>query len=145
MTTTSAKLLFHSPCFDGIVSAVLTCDYLRTHRCWADVELQRVNYDVRAEWTTRRFEGPLAIVDFLFHPDAEFWADHHRTTFLSEDFRRQFESVGDDRFLYDACADSCAGLLWRYLGERSQRNERYADLVAWAEKIDAARYDSVDE
>src|ERR1051326_2463945 len=135
-----AKLLFHSPCFDGIASAVIASDYLRNHQGWPELELQHVNYDIRAQWLEQRFEGDVAIVDFLFHPDASFWADHHPTTFLRPELRDQ--ALASDRpFLYDNTAGSCAGLLWR----RLPQNDRFRELVVWAEKIDAARYESVEE
>lgn len=137
---TTAKLLFHSPCFDGIVSAVIASDYLRRHQDWPEMELQSVNYDIRSEWLAQRFEGQTAIVDFLFHPEASFWADHHPTTFLTPELKQ--EALASDRpFIYDNTAGSCAGLLWR----RLPQNERFRELVVWAEKIDAARYESVEE
>src|ERR1041384_7398682 len=116
--TTSAKLLFHSPCFDGIVSAVLAGDFLRNAEHWDEIELQPVNYDLNRQWTTFAFEGRAAIVAFLFHPDARFWADHQRASFLGEDFRGEFLARRDGHFIYDDRADSCAGLLWRTLQQR---------------------------
>lgn len=141
---TRGVLLFHSPCFDGIVSAVLVSDFLRNVEDWTEIELAHVNYDARETWLSRRFEAPAAIVDFLYHPDAAFWADHHQTTFLTDEVRGAFEQSADPFLFYDRAADSCAGLLWRELHERfSYRSERYESLVTWAEKLDAARYDSV--
>lgn len=142
----TANLLFHSPCFDGIVSAVLAGDYLRQVEQWPDIEPAHVNYGLRETWLTTRFEVPTAVVDFLYHPDAVFWADHHRSAFLTEEMRTDFAGREDGHFIYDDRADSCAGLLWRHFAEHaSHRNARYAELVRWAEKIDAARYESVDE
>jgi hypothetical protein len=142
-----AKLLFHSPCFDGIVSAVLVLDYLQHHEQWGEVECVRVNYDHRDAWLATRFTERTAVVDFLYHPDAVFWADHHRSAFLTAEMRTDFLERNDAAALiYDPDFDSCAGLLWCHLAEyASYRNDRFAELVRWAEKIDAARYDSVDE
>jgi hypothetical protein len=141
-----SKLLFHSPCFDGIVSAVLASDFLQHREQWSDIECTHVNYDARETWLTRRLESRTAIVDFLYHPDASFWADHHSSTFLTDDVRRDFESRKERLFIYDRNADSCAGLLWRrFLGTVGYRNPALAELVVWAEKIDAARYESVEE
>jgi len=143
---TRGDVLFHSPCFDGIVSAVLVSDFLASAAGWSEIRLQKVNYDLSPAWLERTFDRPTAVVDFLYHPAAAFWADHHRTTFLSEDCRRDFEKMPRRFFFYDRGADSCAGVLWRGLQERfSWRAERYATLVQWAEKLDAARYESVEE
>ncbi|HVR40929.1 MAG TPA: hypothetical protein VMU84_17690, partial [Thermoanaerobaculia bacterium] len=127
---------------DGIASAVLAIDFLRNVEGWSGIDAEHVNYDVRASWLTTRFHEPTAIVDFLYHPDAVFWADHHRTTFLNSSVERHFRERESDSIIYDAKAGSCAGLLWRRL---SYRDPRRAELVEWAEKIDAARYESVEE
>ncbi len=139
-------LYFHSPCFDGIVSAVLAWDFLETRQGWAPVTFHPVNYHLRERWLSSTLEKPCAIVDFLYNPQAVFWADHHLTTFLDEDARRDFERRTSQTLVYDNRADSCAGLLWRHLaGELGYRNSRYEAIVRWAEKTDAARYESVHE
>lgn len=144
--THKARLLFHSPCFDGIVSAVLTSDYLRRHQSWGEIEYNQVSYDVRDQWLSTSLDGQTAVVDFLYHPDAVFWADHHGTAFLNPQVRTHFQTRTDGELIFDESADSCAGLLWRYFADHAgYRNECFAELVHWAEKIDAARYDSVDE
>ena len=48
--------------------------------------------------------------------------------------------------VYEPAAGSCAGLLWRHLHDAfGYRKPRHAALVRWAEKTDAARYDTVEE
>jgi hypothetical protein len=144
--TPKPHLYFHSPCFDGIASAVLAMDFLETRSSWQGTVLCPVNYDVRAKWLTRSLETPAAVVDFLYHPKAEFWADHHISTFATQDARRDFERRREPGTVFDPNADSCAGLLWRHLSNTfGFRNRRYAELVEWADKIDAARYASVEE
>jgi hypothetical protein len=139
-------LYFHSPCFDGIVSAVLIWDYLENREGWDQISLHPVNYHLREEWLVSHLEEPSAVVDFLFHPQAAFWADHHLTTFLTEQARENFETRRGPALVYDPRAGSCAGLLWRHLAdELGYHNLRYEQLVPWAEKTDSARYDSVQE
>jgi hypothetical protein len=141
-----AELFFHSPCFDGIASAVIAVDYLQQHEAWPEINLHRVNYDERDSWLSRTFDVPFAVVDFLYHPGARFWADHHLTTFLTPEAQRDYERRDERHVIYDRNADSCAGLLRRHLAAAvGYRNERFEELVHWAEKIDAARYESVDE
>lgn len=141
-----AHLYFHSPCFDGIVSAVLAWDFLESFQGWRSLILHPVNYDLRESWLTSSPQRPCAIVDFLYHPEAEFWCDHHVTTFLDEDTRKDFERRASPKLVYDGRAGSCAGLLWDHLAKAfGHRSYQYADMVHWAEKIDSARYESVDE
>jgi hypothetical protein len=145
----TGKIYFHSPCFDGIVSAVLAWDFLEKTDGWVNPTLRPVNYEQRESWLRDVLEEPSAIVDFLYHPDAQFWADHHGTAFLTGAARRDFEEKQDRRdrrLIYDAAAGSCAALLWdRFYSAFGHRNDRYQELVAWADKIDSARYNSVEE
>lgn len=139
-------IYFHAPCFDGIASAVLTWDFLERHRSWVRPALHAVNYDLRENWLGTDLARPCAVVDFLYHPQADFWADHHLTSFLTDAAREDFERRRGPAIVYDDKAGSCAMLLWEHLQRTfDHRNESYAELVKWADRIDAARYDSVTE
>jgi hypothetical protein len=142
----NGHLYFHSPCFDGIASAVLMRDFLVANG-WQDIALKAVNYDLKGSWLSNVLPQPCAVVDFLYHPSAEYWADHHGTSFLTKEVEGDFIARAGCQFLvYESAAKSCAGLLWRQLDEKlGHRSPRFADLVRWAEKIDSAGYDSVEE
>jgi len=141
---TGARLYFHSPCFDGIASAVIARSFLVRGRRWPDPELVVVNYDARDQWYATPFPHRAAVVDFLFHPEAAFWADHHATTFLGPSAASAFRSE-DETKLYDPSAASCAGLLQSWLGKRGEAESQFDALARWADKIDSADYESVDE
>jgi hypothetical protein len=146
METRPIHLCFHSPCFDGVVSAAIANTYLEENRGYTHVALQPVNYHLKSQWLTTSFPRPLAVVDFLYHPDATFWADHHPTTFVTEEARKDFENrPSPDRF-YDSKASSCALLIWQRWGEALRAfSDHFEPIVAWADRIDSARYDSVEE
>jgi hypothetical protein len=136
-------LYFHSPCFDGIVSAVLMSDFLATARSVEDITLHGVNYHLRGTWKALRLDQPSAVIDFLYHPEATIWFDHHLTTFLDRELQASYECREGPEIVYDSSADSCAGLLWRHLWQEfGCRNLFHAEKVSWAERIDAARYES---
>lgn len=140
------SLFLHYPCFDGLVSAAITWDFLETQARWSIDHLEFVNYDRSPTWLDVSLPAATAVVDFLYHPDAEFWADHHGTTFVNAASRRDFECRKDNRFLlYDRLSSSCAMLLWKHLEDRSSDRGRYDEMARWADRIDAARYDSVDD
>ena len=84
------------------------------------------------------------VVDFLYHPDAVFWADHHDTTFLSDALRADYERKRSPNLLNDPAASSCAQVLWRKV-HRKLRDTRFREMALWAERIDSARYGSVQE
>lgn len=141
-----ATLYFHSPCFDGIVSAVLALDFLELSERWTFKDLRPVDYDHRDSWLSEKHSQPFAVVDFLYHPGADFWADHHQTSFLTPSLKHNFEEQKNPHHIYSSRSGSCAMLLWRVLRQCfKHRNIRYAELVRWADKIDAARYTSVEE
>lgn len=142
----SKTLWFHAPCFDGIASATLILEFFETSGRGSVQRLQPVGYGAREHWLETPLPSGSAVVDFLYHPDAEFWADHHQTSFLTPEAESHFNSRKGPYWTYDRTADSCAGLLWHHLQDAFEyRNARYADLVSWAERIDAARYSSVQE
>src|SRR5947208_1941179 len=114
---TPAHLYFHSPCFDGITSAVLAWDFLETNQDWTLEQLHSVNYDLRASWLSTELQTPCAVVDFLYHPQAQFWADHHLTTFLTEEAESDYERRKSSWLTYAPRSGSCASLLWSHLLE----------------------------
>lgn len=146
LTREQGHLYFHSPCFDGIVSAVVAWDFLEAKQGWTVTALHAVNYGLREQWLSSTLETPCAIVDFLYHSRANFWADHHLTSFLDENAENDFERRRNPSLIYDDHASSCAKLLWDHFAQAfSYRNSRYVDIVRWADKIDSARYESVNE
>ena len=145
-TPKGGTLYFHSPCFDGIISAAIFADFLRSAEGWSPVRLQAVNYDKKARWLTLPGPEPFAVVDFLYHPRAAYWVDHHSTTFLSSNLRAHYSRRRNKRILYDRASGSCAELIWHHLLKAfGYRNHRFAEMVRWATRIDAAKYRSVDE
>jgi len=147
MNGNPVHLYFHSPCFDGVVSAALTSDYLEHVKGYRQVHLQPVNYHLRDSWLQTTLNRPCAVVDFLYQPLAEVWADHHATTFLNDAVRHDYERRSHSEILYDRSASSCALLLWKYWHSvlPPHRASHYVSLIKWADRIDSARYESVDE
>jgi hypothetical protein len=135
----------HFPCFDGTISAVLAALFLQQSRGWRIASLYPLNYAQQNQWLQLRLPPHSAVVDFLYHPQAEFWADHHSTSFLTPQCRADFESRRSDSLFYDDRSGSCASLLWRNLGPFFRGDDRLEEMVCWAEKIDSAAYESVQE
>lgn len=140
-----ATLYVHFPCFDGVVSGVLCSLFLESTRGWKFKDLKAVNYQLQQNWLSMRLPHHSAVVDFLYHPQADFWADHHGTTFLTEQLRKAFDAEPKDSRFYDRNSPSCASLLWTKLGASFGEDERLHEMVRWAEKIDSAAYDSSEE
>jgi len=144
--TERAALYFQFPCFDGLISCLLAWDFLESAGGWKITRFRPVNYDIRDKWIATRLDTPCAVVDFLYHPRASFWADHHLTTFLTAAAKADFERRKRQRcLLFDGRARSCAGLMWNRLRPQIPGAARYEEMVSWADKIDSATYSSVHE
>lgn len=140
----SPTIYFHSPCFDGIASAVLLYDFLASKRGWRNIDLVAVNYDIRNTWLQKNLSRPAAVVDFLYHPLADFWFDHHRTTFLTQDTREDYLRRRGPERVFDERAVSNTRLLWNHLRTAfDYRNQRYGALARWADITDGAKYRDV--
>ena len=145
-TATIGHLYFHAPCFDGMASAVLMWDFCEARCAWRSATLHPVNYEIRPQWLATTLDHPNAVVDFLYHRDADIWADHHLTTFLSDEVEQHYRNRSGPSVFYDNLSGSCAELIWHHLESSfGYRNDRYRRLVEWAAKLDAAKYRSVDE
>ncbi len=130
--------------FDGMVAAAVLASVLRSCKGERPL-LQSVNYDQRDDWENFEAGKRFAIVDFHFHPRAEYWFDHHPTTFLSPELRAAYEP--SERWLWDETSPSCPPMVlshakqhWDYVAP-----ERFVEMAHWSDIIDAARYDSVEQ
>jgi hypothetical protein len=141
----SATLYLHFPCFDGIVSGALAILFLNNLRGWEFDSIYGVNYDLQANWLTTHLSQRSCVIDFLYHPEAEVWCDHHTTTFLESKFQAEFETRPNALHWYDQKSRSTARLLWNRAAEALGWAVRLEEMVNWADKIDAADYENVNE
>lgn len=137
--TVPYHLYFHAPCFDGIVSAVRMHDFLSRQERRDAMALHPVNYHLNETWAADSLEKPAAVVDFLYHPGAQIWFDHHRTSFepahLAKDYLRRRDLLG----IFDSTYSSCSLLIWEHM-KRFGVDGDHAEKVQAADRIDSARY-----
>jgi hypothetical protein len=144
MSAPDALRIHYHRDFDGMVSAAILATILESqrgeHPIWASV-----NYDQRTDWLRFEEGRRFAIVDFHFHPRAEFWFDHHATTFLSEDLRAMY--APSDRWQWDASSPSCPPLILRHAQTHWSYSPpaRFVEMARWSDIVDAARYTSVEQ
>ncbi len=155
-------IYFHND-FDGRASAAVMLDFLRS-RGDTIAHFTPVNYELRSEWqridfferhkllTGKRY--PAIVVDFLHHPKAVFWFDHHPTTFnafprAARAFsRKKFRVAGGVNMSgfqhWDPAYPSCCGQvlreLRRHFGYQPPRHIK--ELAKWLDVIDHAKYKS---
>lgn len=144
----SDAIYFHFPCFDGLISSAIAADHLTMFHDWKIEDFRPVDYDLKAQWLDISLPHRSAVVDFLYHPGAVFWADHHATTFLTSENQQDYLAKRDrpgEWLIYDPEAQSCALLLFERLRDSLSDPDRYRDMAQWADKIDSASYSSVEE
>ncbi|QDU67105.1 hypothetical protein [Engelhardtia mirabilis] len=131
--------------FDGMVSGAVLARVLEKVRGEQDIRLSSVNYDQRTNWSSFAEGLRFAVVDFHFHPRAEYWFDHHPTTFLTPELRAAYEP--SDRWAWDESSPSCPPLILRHAAEHwgYVANARFQEMARWSDIIDAALFESVDQ
>ncbi len=142
------KILHHGNCFDGCASAALFGRFFVERE---GTRLSAVSYEPMHHQQGDSFAGHAldadvnACVDFRYSPspDLHWWFDHHASAFATPADRAAFERDGSGRKFWDPTAPSCTGFIARTLAERfAWSAPDLAELVRWADVIDAARFPS---
>lgn len=138
------KIYYHRD-FDGIASAAILAHILREVRGEVSVSWSGVNHDVRPRWRNFSADERFAVVDFFYHPRAEYWFDHHPTTFIVPEWKENY--VPTVRHRWDTDAPSCPPVILAHAEEHwgYRPPARFLELRDWSNKIDAARFESVEE
>ncbi|MHC4262766.1 MAG: hypothetical protein ACYSWX_09610 [Planctomycetota bacterium] len=131
--------------FDGMVAGAVLAEALRATRGETNMRLRSVNYDQRRNWNSFCEGLRFAIVDFHFHPRAEYWFDHHPTTFLDDGLRAAY--VENERWAWDENSPSCPPMILRHAAEHwgFEPPDRFMEMARWSDVVDAARFESVDQ
>lgn len=131
---------FHND-FDGRASAAVLRAFLM-NRGDSVGSYVPVDFDIEHQWPTMVFPRPAIVVDFLYHPKAAFWFDHHTTTFKlpawKKGFRESKYHVWDPE--YPSCAHLVLDALKKNFGFKPGRH--FAALVRATDIVDAAQYRS---
>jgi hypothetical protein len=143
------RILYHANCFDGCASAALFGRWFTEKEGGRleDVSFFPVQHHQGDPFPPGAFDAAevTACVDFRFSPSPRlhWWFDHHASAFQPASDRAVFESDRSGQKFWDPAAPSCTGFIARVLGDRfGWIREDLADLIRWADVIDAARFPS---
>jgi hypothetical protein len=142
------KVLYHGNCFDGCSSAALFGRFFaeREGARLAGVRYFPMHHLQGSPFLPGVFDGDVnACVDFRFSPAPElhWWFDHHQSAFQPASERAAFEADATGQKFWDPTAPSCAGFMARTLEARfGWTAPDLAELLRWADIIDAARFPS---
>jgi NTP pyrophosphatase (non-canonical NTP hydrolase) len=149
----SFHIYYHAD-FDGIVSATLLISYLTVKH---NLEIRKiithpVDFHLQKKWQDKNFHEPFAILDFLYHPKARYWLDHHHDPFVLPLYREDYERKSTmGRNIFWSKRNSTAIIVFENLivsikeGISKEDFDRLHDIMLWAEKIDSADYADVNE
>ena len=142
------KVLYHGNCFDGCASAALFGRFfVESEGTRLDaVSFVPLHHRQGDPFPPGAFDADVnACVDFRFSPSPalHWWFDHHASAFQDPADRAAFERDTSGHRFWDPAAPSCTGFIARTLDARfGWRAPDLAELVSWADVIDAARFPS---
>jgi hypothetical protein len=142
------KVLYHGNCFDGCASAALFARFFaeREGSRLESIAFVPLHHQPGDAFPKDAFDADVnACVDFRFSPSPalHWWFDHHASAFPTPADRQAYERDTTGHKFWDPNAPSCTGFLARILAARvGWRADDLADLVRWADVIDAARFSS---
>lgn len=156
MASGEAQILTHGYCFDGLVSAALATHLIRQlHREVSRFGYRSCGYGPRLKQIPQAWlRGAVNVLcDFRYveNPRLSYYFDHHPTAFASsrEEMAARDKvarSRGDRHLFFDATYGSCAKLMADAMRDSFSIDVRHlSELVAWADKVDAARFDDPEE
>lgn len=141
------RILHHDHCFDGAASAAFFSRFLEDKfHPGAQFEFTGMAHKADQLFEPSLFDGDVnAIVDFKYStdPNLTWWFDHHQSAFLTPEDRAHFLKDSSGKKMYDPDFKSCT----KYIATMAKEKWGYEaadlqDLVAWADIIDGAQYES---
>jgi len=131
----------HKGCFDGVTSGALVLGFLRELHDAARPDIVPIDYSEASEWLDQALPENASVVDFLYHPSATYWWDHHGDPFRHASWREEYERRMSPFVQWDPDAKSCAGLILRTLSTSDYDVPAHLQrTAAWADMIDSASY-----
>jgi hypothetical protein len=145
------SIYFHKD-FDGLVAAALFLQINEESQLIGaeSVSLKALDYDIKDKWLKTVLPKPNVVIDFLYHPKAEWWFDHHVSTFLNENHKEKYHN--SKKQFWDVSSPSCAALIRTNLesqcslflgnGEYQRIVDRFREWIYWSDVIDNAKYEN---
>jgi len=140
--------VYHHNDFDGIATAAIFSRYLSLKGMYSfeEFEFHAVDYHLKDSWLKQPLQKPNAVLDFLYHPESDWWFDHHSSTFLSA---KSLESpyTHTAQQYWNIAYDSCPSLFLAHLHKYDRKawlelKAEFKGLVYWSDVIDGANYTS---
>lgn len=139
----------HGHCFDGMCSAVALTRLIETREGGSALEISYRGLDHQAGGSfvpDAVLAGEInAVVDFRYTMSDRltWWFDHHVSGIVGVDERAHFDADTSGRKFFDPGYGSCCKLIADVARDRfGVEMPELADMVQWADIIDAARFEN---
>ncbi len=138
-------IYFHDD-FDGTACAALMLDFLKS-RGDSISSFNPIDYipGLKEKWPEHKFKEPFILVDFMYHPKAGWWFDHHLTSFSKPEWQKDFRN--DLQHYFDPSCKSVYGMTLNFLKREHgyKPPTQLSSLESWADIIDSASYKTAKE
>jgi hypothetical protein len=125
--------IYYHADLDGVTSSVVLADYLLAQGTEV-ASYTPVDHDRLHSWRTEKLSSPSAVLDFEFHPDADYWFDHHSNT------KESAIANGLTR-VHDVSYQSCTSLVSDHLKKRfGYYRPEFDEMVRHSDQIDAGDF-----
>lgn len=138
--------IYHHNDFDGLASAAIFSKFITMEFDidFSEICYKAVDYNIKDEWPHLKLNRPCATLDFLYHPETDWWFDHHSDPFLTNavirsPYKRNNKQYWSKKFL--SCPSLLVSHFYRYYRKQSIYIKRhYQELIKWSDIIDGAQY-----
>lgn len=139
--------IYHHNDFDGLATASIFSKYLNLVETIdiGQMNFIPVDYNLKDKWASYQLDRPCAVLDFLYHSNADWWFDHHISSFLNDasinnPYNRSYKKYWNTSFL------SCPSLFVSHLYTYDRKyailfKKIYRELIRWSDIIDGAKYE----
>jgi len=138
-------IYFHDD-LDGTTSSAAFLRFFR-ERGKTVKDFVPVNYGptFKSDWPDKKFSRPFVVVDFAYHPRAEWWFDHHQNPFVREEWKTGFKN--DEKHFWDNKAPSCCGQVYGYLSKKFDFKfpPHFKELADEVDIMDGGLYKSIED
>ncbi|MFH1769143.1 MAG: hypothetical protein ABH833_00555 [Parcubacteria group bacterium] len=142
--------LYHHDDLDGLACGAVMLEFLKS-RGDKFSSHHPITYGAgisSENWVDFKFERPFMIFDFQYHPDAEWWVDHHASSafeFIGGDYEDKYKN--DKQHHFDGNAPSACGLMVRLLEDEHgfDVSNIIRTLAREVDIVDSAGFKSIEE
>lgn len=146
--TKKITIAYHGHCFDGMCSAAMLTRLLRA-REGEDLqfEYRGLDHQPGGSFVPEALLGgeENAVVDFRYttSPKLTWFFDHHKSGIVGDEERASFDADTSGKKFFNPTYGSCCKLIADVARERfALEAPELAEMIAWADMIDAARFPS---